>query len=373
MRRNLIAAVILLAVIGLAWLAYRESGRVRVVGEPSGAGAQLTLPSGHAGTVVWIESAVRSPNSDGTGPDRVMLARRWRSPRQIASGSEVTAVAVDGSRVLVAGRQTGQDAMLTTIDIGSGKQETLATVKGRAEGVAAAGGLAAWIERRGAAVPAAPFVAAAAPVTVIRSTPENPSGRVTVVAVLDTDPTRGDAARPDLLGLRHRRVYWLEHQGRDEGSVTLIRSADAGGGAPETLVSEPGVQEAVLLDDSLAWTCASVEVAAGDSRAVKRMMLAGSEQDAWDAAKPQVIADWLSGSMQLLGSGAKAYAQDKELLWRLGDRRGEQKVLYTRPGSVASGVVIGDDEYVLLRERKQAVIAKRPLTWWARVRHLCRG
>jgi len=373
MRRNIISAVTLLVVIGLAWLAYRESGRARVVGEPSGAGAQLMLPTGQGGTVVWIESAMRSPDSKGEGTDRVMLARRWRSPRQIAAGSEITAVAVDGSRVLVAGRQAGQDATLTSIDIGSSKQQALAAVNGRAERVAAAAGVAAWIERREAAVPAAPFVAAAAPVTVIRSVPENAGGHVTVVAVLDTDPTSGDVARPDLLGIAQGRVYWLEHQGGGEGSVTVIRSADASGGAPETVFAEPGVQEAVLLDDSLIWTCASVEAAAGGSRAVKRMALSGGGRDARQVGRPRLIADWLGGDMQLLGSGRAAYAQDKEVLWRLGDQRGEQEVLYTRPGTVSSAVVIGDDEYVLLLNGKQRVIAERPLTWWARVRHLCRG
>lgn len=373
MRRNIISAVAFLAAIGLAWLAYRESGRARVVAEPSGAGTQLMLPTGQAGAVAWIESAISSSGGAGEGTDRVMLARRWRRPRQIASGSEITAVAVDGSRVLVAGRQPGQGAALTSIDIGSNKQEALAVLKGRAEKVVSAAGVAAWMERREAAVPAAPFVVAAAPVTVIRLVAENAGGHVTVAAVLDTDPTLGEVARPDLLGIAHGRVYWLEHRGHGEGLVTVIRSANAGGGAPQTVVSERDVQEAVLLDDSLVWTCASVETSGGGSRAVKLMALAASKSNTQHAEKPRQIADWLSGDMQLLGSGGAAYAQDKEVLWRLGDERGEQRVLYTRPGTVSSAVVIGDDEYVLLLDGKQRVIAERPLTWWARVRHLFRG
>jgi hypothetical protein len=71
-----------------------------------------------------------------------------------------------------------------------------------------------------------------------------------------------------------------------------------------------------------------------------------------------------------MGSGRTAYVQDGELLWRLGSARGEQEVICERPGGVQDSAVIGDEEYLVLRERKQLAVAERPLTWWARVRHL---
>jgi len=65
--------------------------------------------------------------------------------------------------------------------------------------------------------------------------------------------------------------------------------------------------------------------------------------------------------------------QDTELLWRLGSQRGEQRVLYSGPGNVRTAAVIGDEEYMVQQEGKRSAIAERPLTWWARVRHLLRG
>jgi hypothetical protein len=362
--RTAAAVIVLLIMTGLVWLAHRESGRPRVLARAEG---QVTAPTGQAGAVAWIEKG-------GSGGDRVMIARRWRGTKQATSGGEITGVALSGRQVLVARWEEGKGGELTAVDLGGGKQRAIAVVKGRTEQIAAADGVVAWLEERPAAIPAAPFVTAAGAVTVVRSVPEQ-TGQPSIVAVLEVDPLAGRTARADLLGVSGGRIYWLEHHGRGEAATSVIRRGQSTGGAAVTVVSEAGIQEAVLLDGSLAWTCDSPESASSSyARAVKSLSLPeGTSTPSLPDARGRVIGDWLRRDIQLFGSGRTAYVQDTELLWRLGSQRGEQRVLYSGPGNVRTAAVIGDEEYMVQQEGKRSAIAERPLTWWARVRHLLRG
>ena len=357
MRRHLIAATILVCAAGLAWLGYVRSGRPRVLSRPEG--EVVVPPAGRPGAVVWVEDAPSGP--------RLMLSRRWGSPRALLSAS-ITGAVVEGGKALVA-QQDGAQGRIASVDLSTGNLKALVSVKGRAQQLAAAGGTVAWLEERDASIPAAPFVVAAGPVTVIRSMEQEP-GPVSLVAVLTPDPAplvtrapRSGAAQ--MLGISGSRVYWLERQGR-EVQTTVLRSCPVTGGQPQTIASEFGSQQAVLLSDAVLWTSYSQEAQSNEgARSVKRLPLGGGE--------PQVIADWLGRDTVLLGSGTRAYAQEKGVLWSLGDRRGEQRVLYTRPGLVGAAHAVGDDEYLVLLEGKKLAIAERPLSWWARIRHVLRG
>jgi hypothetical protein len=390
MRRHLFAAIAALMVAAAAWFAYYQSGRLRVVARPEGTLAGP--PVGRDGAVAWIER---------TGDeDRVVFAPRWRSPRILLSARGIMGVALDGDKALVT-RGEGQDAELIAVDLRGGSQRQLAGVKGQAYQVKVGDGVVAWLEERAAAIPAAAFVAAAGPVTVIKTAPEK-GGVASLVTVLPEDAAAADMkmagpGRTQLLGVSGGRVYWLEKQGRDEGGATLVRSAPTTGGKTEAVVAEPGLQQAVLLRDErrasgappsgwLVWTSDSLESAISrESRAIKRLSLPGG--------KPQVVADWLRRNILLMGSGSRSYVQDTELLWRLGTERGQQGVIYRGPGAIQTATVIGDQQYLVLREVSQSrrakkapagskrggppvsrtVIARRPVTWWGRVRGLVGG
>lgn len=354
MRRNLTLAVLLVVVAGLVWLASRESQRPRVLARVSGS---VSTPVGSAGNVAWIEQ--------GKNARQVLIASRWRKPRVLLSDPGLTCVGIDGGRALVAIRGDSASKLLA-IDLRSGRRQELAQTQGEIAQVSAGDGVTALVEERPAAVPAAPFIVAAGPVTVIRAiSGKSPSPVVVAALTVDAMPAPAAAARErrvELLGPSHGRIWWLERRGRDAGQTTSVRSAPLGGAAEEA-VAEPGSQQAILLGDAVLLTSFSPESALlRDTQAVRRLPLAGG--------KPQVVADWLRRSITLMGSGRTAYVQDGELLWRLGSARGEQEVICERPGGVQDSAVIGDEEYLVLRERKQLAVAERPLTWWARVRHL---
>jgi len=72
----------------------------------------------------------------------------------------------------------------------------------------------------------------------------------------------------------------------------------------------------------------------------------------------------------MLTAGGRVYAQERVSLWRLSDERGEQRRLFSGPSQVMSPVVSGDEGFMFIQRGQQTVVAKRPLTLWARVRSL---
>jgi len=205
------------------------------------------------------------------------------------------------------------------------------------------------------------FVVAAAPLNVVRACPEAGES-VSTLAVLRADPLQV-ADRPELVGIADGHAYWLERRLAGGLNSTVVRRAAVAGGEPETLLRERGRRTVALSSEALLWTAPSLEAAepAGFA-AVKRMGLDGGE--------PRVIADWLEPRTAVLASDANTYAQGREWLWGLGMSREDQRPLREGPGGLATAVILGDHEYLVIRSAGGLAIARRPLTWWARVRGL---
>jgi len=281
----------------------------------------------------------------------------------LLSGSGITALVVDGDSIVIARERGKGQSVVTCLDLREGKQRELGATHGRVLQLVAGDGTVSWIEERLPALPAARFVAAAGPMTAIRSLPGKKAPAATVAVLRPDVPTPRKGGRPavELLGIGSGRVFWLER--RDGAHVTVVRRSSLTGGEVETIVTEPGMQEATLLSDALLWTGYSLEAALSQSRrAVKRQALTGN--------RPRAVADWIGPEAMLFGSAQRAYAEDKEVLWRLGRSREEQRAVATSAGLVEQARVVEDEQYLLMRDAQGRFIAKRPLSWWARMRQL---
>ena len=361
MRRRLLVGIAVILLGGLAGLGYVRSGRPRVVARQEG--TVVAGPVGRPGMVAWIEAGAKG--------ERVMVYRRWRRPRALLSASGLMGVAIDGAKAFVTQREGEGKGSLVAVDIPGGARRAVADVRGEARQVAAGEGLVAWLERRPAMIAGVPFLTAAGPVTLIRAAAQEAvlqeavlqeSGGASVVSVISAGE---DPVAADLLGVVGGRVYWSECVGPLAGPTTHVRRG-APGGKAETVASEAGRQAALLLPEAVVWTADSQE--ADVSRQFRSL-----KERALEGEGTKVIADWLSPETAPLGWGKARYGQGSEYLWRLGGGRGDQRVVYARVPPHQTARVIGDEEYLVLRERGAAVVAKRPLSLWARVRMLVGG
>jgi hypothetical protein len=269
----------------------------------------------------------------------------------------VTRAAADQSQA--GGSSTRTPYELLAVSLSGGATRKLADLSEAADQIVSSQGWLAWRKSREPALPRVPFVAAAAPVTVIRAVARE-GGTPRVIAVLGGEQTvrRGGL---ELLGVAGDSAYWCERNRTPEGERTAIRRAPCSGGPAETLIEEDGSRRAALDGDVLIWTAPSLE--AGNPAAfssVKRMEL----------GKPgvAVIGDWLDSGTILLLSNGRAYAQDRGSLWRLSAKREEQTRLYEGPPRLAYPRAIGDEEFMFMQLDRGTALAKRPLTLWARVR-----
>jgi hypothetical protein len=356
MKRQISLAVLVLALVALGWLAYLRSGRPRLVARV--AGEVVAGPVGGGGWVGWVERAADQ--------GRLMAVRRGR-PREVAKGP-FSALAIDGSKAFVATWPEG--ARIGIVDLPGGRHRELAPVGGEVSQMVVGGGRLYWLERREARLPKVPFAVAAGPLLAIRSVPVG-SGAASLVATIPGDqralaPRRfGAPGQVELVGASEDHLYWLRRERTVGGERTHVMRGGVGI-EPTTVAIEPGAQTGLLLEDALLWTTVSREAAIPEQcRAVRRQSL-GEERTA-------TIADWLAREAAVVGAGRRAYAQQSDLLWSLGTRREHQRVLYRRSPVSASARAIGDQEYQVVRERTGWTIVKRPLTWWARVRHLLDG
>jgi hypothetical protein len=253
----------------------------------------------------------------------------------------------------------GKPPALLAVSLTKGAPKTLAALPEEADQIVCSDRWVVWRRSRRPGLSGIPFVAAAAPVTVIRSAPAA-GGPIHIIAVL-----RGETSfRKDdivLLGVAGDSIYWRERSGPAANDRTLIRRAPCAGAKAETVVAEAGSRRAALAGDLLVWTAPSLEAGnPGAFATVKRMALGRSGV--------KVIADWLEpGAMPMLTAGGRAYAQERGSLWRLTDERGEQRRLFSGPSQVMSPVVSGDEEFMFIQRGQQTVVAKRPLALWARV------
>jgi hypothetical protein len=356
MRRHLPAAAVLLVVVGLGYLAAVRSARPRVIARVDG--RVLSPPSGEGQWVGWLEGDAQK--------GRLVAARRRGGRARIAfSSAGLSGLALVGDSAFVSKTTKGEggatEISLLRVDLADGTSAELVALGRSADQIVAGDGWLCWHEYWEAGLPGVDFVVAAAPLNVVRACPEA-GGSVSTLAVLRADPLQV-ADRPKLVGIRDGRAYWLERRLAGGLENTVIRRAAVAGGEPETLLRERGRRTAALSSQALLWTAPSLEAAepAGFA-AVKRMGLDGGE--------PRVIGDWLEPGTTVLASDANAYAQGREWLWRLGMSREGQRPLHEAPRGLVTAAILGDQEYFVIRSAGGLAIARRPLTWWARVRGL---
>lgn len=353
MRRYLIVAALIAA--GLVCVRLFLSARPRVLAVLDGSARSRLAMSGR--WLVWLES-------DEQESRLMIVPRRGGRSRAVLRSPRLSGLAVgdDTAYVSRSPGPGGRRAGLLAVSLRTGAAKALAELPEEADEIVCSGRWIAWRRLRQPSLSGIPFLAAAAPMTAIRATPVE-GGSINIVAVL-----RGEASSRSedirLLGVTGDSVYWHERHRARPADQTLIRHASCAGAGTETVVTEAGSRSAALAGDVLAWTAPSLEAGSPSSfAAVKRMVL----------GRPgfQVIADWLDpGVMPMLTATGRAYAQERGSLWRLGDRREAQRRLFTGPTQVVSPVVSDHEQFMFLRRRSQTVVAKRPLSLWARVRSL---
>mgnify|MGYP005836556403 CR=1 FL=1 len=345
-------AVLLAALVGLAWLAYVRTGALRTVAR--GSRQHISRPVGDRRWVAWRQT--------DQGRQAIMLLRGRGRPRELLARARLSEPAASGWRLFV-GEADGE---LLSVDARTGRVEAISRTRGETDHMVVGDGHVWWLEHRAAALPGVPFVSAGAPVSVIRTAPIT-GGEARVVAVTPRELgrvyERPGTGRPlELVGAAEGRLYWLERRQAGRVLRTELRRG-APGRAPEILAVEPGAHTAALIDGTLAWTGPSDEAMIPTQYiAVRRMNLADGEV--------RTIADWLARETILLGSDKRLYAQQQDLLWRLGQRRGQQRIACRRTGPFQAAAVIGDREYLVAGLENNWRIVERPLTWWARVRRL---
>jgi len=340
MLRRIPLLLALLAILALAIVACACWGQPRVAAEIQG--KLLAPPVGGSGAVAWLER-----RSDGD------LLMALGSRRELLHGSALGGLAISGRGAFttLVGAEGGPPR-LASVEFRSGVAKDLATLSAPATQIVAGADWVCWLSTRPSALPAAPFVVAGGPVTAIWAMSRR-DNRPRVVTQLSA------SGGVDLLGAVADRLYWAERYGQS----TRLRRQGITAGEPETLVTEPGARSAVLLGDRLAWTAPSQETAnPGQCCAVKVRPLAGGEATA--------IADWLAPDAVLLHSGGGLYAQERDALWRLGERRGDQRVLYRSSYGGRDPVAVGGVEYLVERDGKKARLIKRGLTWNGKLRVL---
>ncbi len=330
----------LLAVFALAALACARWGQPRVAAEIQG--KLLAPPVGEGGAVAWLER-----RGDG---DHLMASG---SRRELLHGSALGGLAVTDRAAFTTLVEAGSvSPRLTSVELKSGVSKGLAALSAPAEEIVAEGDWVCWLSTQPAALPAAPFVVAGGPVTAIWAMSRG-DDRPRAMTQLSA------SGGVDLLGVIADRLYWAERYGQS----TRLRAQDITAREPETLVTESGDRSAVLLDDRVAWTAPSQETANPEQCcAVKVRALSGGEAT--------VIADWLAPDTVLFHSGGALYAQERDALWRVGERRGDQRVLYQSSFGGRDPVAVGGVEYLVVQEGKTARLIKRGLTWTGKLRVL---
>jgi hypothetical protein len=346
----------LLVVCGLGYLAAVQSARPRVIARVDG--RVLSPPSGQGRWVAWLEGEAQKGH--------LVAARRRGGGARIAfSAAGMSGLAVAGNSAFLSRAANAEGGVteisLLRVDLADGTSEELAPLGRSADQIVSGDGWLCWHEYWEAGVPGVDFVVAAAPLDAVRACPET-GGSVSTLAVLRADPLEV-ADRPELVGIADGHAYWLERRFVRGMETSVIRRAALPDGEPETVAQERGRRTAALSSEALLWTAPSLEAGEPSQHAtVKRMELDGGE--------PLVIADWLEPRASVLTSDGRAYAQGGSWLWRLGTSREEQRPLCSAPPGMVTAGISGDQEYFVIRASGGLSIARRPLTWWARVRGL---
>ena len=205
-------------------------------------------------------------------------------------------------------------------------------------------------------------MAAAAPLTVLRGRPKS-GGSVRVVAMVSGAEVGPASGGLELLGVMGDSAYWVQRIPVAGTAVTVVHRARLPGGRAETVAREEGWRTVALGKDMLLWTASSLE-------ADRPNGVSAVKQDRLDGSGVKVIADWLGPSAAVMVTRAGVFAQDSYLLWKLGSERGQQRVIARGPGWFALSRIAGDEQYLIVESKAGARVARRPVTWWARVRSL---
>lgn len=342
---------------GLVALGASRWGRLRVVAAVKG--AMVAPPAGEGRWVAWVEG--------DRGETRLMVLPRYRGRPAVAlTAAALSGLAVEGDAAYLtrsAAREGGRvRAELVRVRLPRGTPTVIAALNRRASQIAYGDGWLCWREDYEAGLPGVPFVAAAAPLTVVRARQES-GGSVRVVAVVsgaEVGPASGDL---ELLGVMGESAYWVERAPVAGVAATVVHRARLPGGKAETVVREEGWRTVALGKDMLVWTAPSLEADRPDG-------VSAVKQDRLDGSGVKVIADWLGPSAAVMVTGAGIFAQDRYLLWKLGSERGQQRVIAQGPGWFSLSRIAGDEQYLIVESKAGTQVARRPVTWWARVRSL---
>ena len=351
--RRLPVILALLAIAGLAYRLFGQSAQPRLLWPVNG---RLLSPLvADDRWIGWVEQ-------DEIASRLVVAPRKGGPRRTVLSGEGLSGLTIEGDRAFVARAEAGPGragGALEQVTLPDGGATTIASLVGMPDEIIASGDWLVWRSTRRSALPGVPFVVAAAPLIVIqaRRTEGGPVHTLTVV--------RGDrsasTAGCDLLGVVDGQAYWIERDSPGAGLQTRVLRAPCQGGDLDRVIEERGSRAAALQDDVLIWTAPSLDAGAIDSYASVKRLHIGHPQ-------PEVIADWLEPGAGVLLSHGTAYAHDRNGLWRLGRRRGDQRRLFARPPRVIALSAVGDHEYLVMAGAEGSVVAQRPLTWWARIK-----
>jgi hypothetical protein len=357
--KKLALTLLLILIVALAGLAFIHSGQLRYVAAVGGDVASVATGDGR--WIAWVER-------ESDKARLVAVRHRGDRARVFLTADHLSGLAVAHDGVFVTrshqveGGRTA--AELLHVDLLSGRADRVAALPSVAEEIVAGDGFVCWRERRGPALQNVHFVAAAAPLDVLR-TYDARSERTRALAVI-AGRTAAPADGVSLVAVAGEHIYWFERRESAAGRETLIRRAALPDGGAETLAREPGFRHAALAHDSILWTAPSLEAPRERSRsAVKRLFFRDSV--------PHTIADWLGSDGELQVSRDRIYFRERARLWRLGDVRGEQRARsWGLPGTVNARIVDGE-EYVFVRTGSGLAVATRPLSLSARLLRMLGG
>lgn len=351
--KKLALILLLIPIVASAGLTFIQSGQLRYVAAVGGDVASIATGGGR--WIAWVERE--------SGEARLVAVRhRGDRARVLVTADHLSGLAVADDAVFVTrsdqveGEQLA--AELLHVDLLSGRADHIALLPSLAEEIVAGDGYVCWREHRGPALQGVRFVAAAAPLDVLRMYDAR-SERTHTLAVI---PGRTAAPADDvgLVAVAGEHLYWFERRESAAGRETLIRRAALPDGGAETLAREPGFRHVALAHDSILWTAPSLEAPRERScSAVKRLFFRDSV--------PHTIADWLGSDGELQVSGDGIYFRERARLWRLGDARGEQRARSWRLPGAVNALIVDDEEYVFVRTGSGLAVASRPLSLCARL------
>ncbi|NSW55281.1 MAG: hypothetical protein HPY44_04665 [Armatimonadetes bacterium] len=355
MKRYLFIVALAVVLVGAVCM----RGRARPIAILDGQVRQIVAgPRG----VFWIETPMPGDGgSAGDGPCRVVgVPHGGGRPVVVAQEYDLRSLFLDDDRLLIIG-STGPEidsGQLIVLDLNSGRR-TVHSGLHRPCGIWARGERICWAEGREARGASVVHVPVLQHLQAIRAGNGNPAtARLLGVA---------ESSRPhfsgQILGSDGTYYYWAERvgEGLSEGATTLRRCPE-NGGEVETLGRAAGPNVGLLTPDSLVWTAYSEEMnSPGSGRCARMLPLKGGQA--------RTVTDWLPSSGTLVSVGRTVWYGGAGYLWRIPDEL-DEPVPVARTGAVGPGqaAVYGGNTYSQEQLNDKAVVMRRPISPWGRVR-----